>query len=331
MKRITLLALAGVAFFDLAQPTWAGPHGGGGGFSGGGHFGGGGRVGGFVGGGSRAGPAFYGGGLRAAPAFRGAYFTGRSVSRPSAAPRYYYGRPGMAAARSSGFTASGNRPTPQIAGMTSSIRSQQNRAALPTRQNTPLANSQVTPTNRQPNRTGSMADRNRLSAPGTSTAANRQSFAKNHATERHDANNWHRDWDRHHAHFHNNRVFVFIGGSWWGLYPGDYYSDYASSYPYDYDNSYPYDYYTGNPDSDYDSYPSDYYDQSGYAGSQQSGANTTVSAIQAELGKLGYYNGAIDGVLGDETQAALARYQQDQNISVTGTVNAATLQSLGIR
>src|SRR5438874_9846979 len=75
MKRITLLALAGVAFFDLAQPTWAGPHGGSGGFSGGGHFGGGGRVGGFVGGGSRAGPAFYGGGLRAAPAFRGAYFT----------------------------------------------------------------------------------------------------------------------------------------------------------------------------------------------------------------------------------------------------------------
>src|ERR1700757_133153 len=102
MKKFTVLGLAGVAFLSLGQPTWAGPHGGGGGggFSGGGHFGGGGRVGGFAGGGSRAAPAFYGGGLRAAPAFRGAYFTGRSVSRPSAAPRFYYGRSGMPAVSS---------------------------------------------------------------------------------------------------------------------------------------------------------------------------------------------------------------------------------------
>jgi peptidoglycan hydrolase-like protein with peptidoglycan-binding domain len=60
-------------------------------------------------------------------------------------------------------------------------------------------------------------------------------------------------------------------------------------------------------------------------------ANATISAIQSELARLGYYNGAVDGVLGDETEAALARYQQDHDISVTGTVNAGTLQSLGIR
>jgi len=177
-----------------------------------------------------------------------------------------------------------------------------------------------------------MADRNRLSAPGTSTAANRQSFAKNHATERHDANNWHRDWDRHHAHFHNNRVFVFIGGSWWGLYPGDYYSDYASGYPYDYDNSYPDDYYSGYPYGYYDSSdPSGYDDEPGYAGSQQSVTNATVSAVQSELAKLGYYNGVIDGSLGDQTEAAVARYQEDNDLSVTGIVDAATLQSLRIR
>jgi hypothetical protein len=168
-----------------------------------------------------------------------------------------------------------------------------------------------------------MAGRNRVSDPQTLTAANRQSFVKNHASERHDANNWHRDWDRHHAHFHNNRVFVFIGGSWWGLYPWDYYPDYAEGYPYDYDNSYPYGY--------DNAYPSDYDDQPSYAGSQQSVANATVSAVQSELTQLGYYNGTIDGVLGDETQAALARYQQDEDISVTGTVSGATLQSLGIK
>jgi len=56
-----------------------------------------------------------------------------------------------------------------------------------------------------------------------------------------------------------------------------------------------------------------------------------VSAVQSELEKLGYYNGAIDGILGDQTEAALARYQQDKDMSVSGTVDAATLQSLGIR
>ena len=241
--------------------------------------------------------------------------------------------------RSHGFTASGSRPTGGIAGRTFPIRNQQNRASSLTSQNMRVANSQVAATNRQLNRTGSMAGRNLASDPRTSTAANRQSFVKNHASERHDANNWHRDWDRHRAHFHNNRVFVFIGGFWWGLYPWDYYPYYAYGYPYDsyndypYDsyNSYPYDYYNGYPYSSYDSYSSDYGDQPGYAGSQQSVANATISAVQSELARLGYYNGAVDGVLGDETEAALARYQQDHDISVTGTVNAGTLQSLGIR
>jgi peptidoglycan hydrolase-like protein with peptidoglycan-binding domain len=56
-----------------------------------------------------------------------------------------------------------------------------------------------------------------------------------------------------------------------------------------------------------------------------------VSAVQSELSRLGYYNGAIDGSLGDQTEAALARYQEDRDLSVTGTVDAATLQSLGVR
>jgi len=54
-----------------------------------------------------------------------------------------------------------------------------------------------------------------------------------------------------------------------------------------------------------------------------------VSGVQSQLAKRGYYNGAIDGMLGDETEAALARYQEDHDLSVTGTVTAATLQSLG--
>ena len=199
------------------------------------------------------------------------------------------------------------------------------------RQSTGVANSQAVATNPQSNRTGSIAGRNRISASRPSTAVNRQSFVKNHASERHDANNWHRDWDRHHAHFRNNRVFVFINGFWWGLYPWDYYPYYASGFPYNYDNSYPYDYYNGYPDSYYDSSSlSDYDDQASYSDSQQSVANATVGAVQSELAQLGYYHGAIDGVVGDETQAALARYQQDHDLSVTGTLTTATLQSLGL-
>src|SRR5215469_12142724 len=158
MKTITLIGLAGVAFFSLAQPTWAGGRGGGGGFGGGGHFGGGGRVGGFAGGGSRAAPAFYGGGLRAAPAFRGAYFTGRGFAGQAPASHFYYGRGGMPAVRSHGFTASGNRPTAGIS-RTFPIRNQQNRASSLTSQNMRVQNSQVAATNRQLNRTGSMAGR----------------------------------------------------------------------------------------------------------------------------------------------------------------------------
>ena len=331
MKTITLLSLAGVAFLSVAQPTWAGPREGGGG----GHFGGGGRVGGFAGGGSRAVPAFHGGGFPGAPTFRGAYFPGRSVGRPSVAPRFYYGRSGMPAVRSRGFAAVGNRSLPSTGDRISTIR--QSRTGSFTRQNTRVPNSQVNRFNQQPNRAGSIAGRNRVSNPRTA-AANRQSFVRNHASERHNANDWHRDWDRHHSHFHNHKVFVFVNGFWWGLNPWDYY---GAGYPYDYYGDYPYDS-SGYPyDYDYSSSPYDYGyynyypysddEQPDYGGSGPSSANATVSAVQSELARRGYYNGAIDGDLGDQTEAALARYQQDRDLSVTGTVDAATLQSLGIK
>jgi hypothetical protein len=169
---------------------------------------------------------------------------------------------------------------------------------------------------------GSIAGRSRVSDSRTSTAVNRQSFIKNHAFARHDAN-WHRDWDRRHAHFHHGQVFVFIDGFWWGLDPG--------FYPFDYyaDGYDPYDYY-GSPYDSYDNYPYDYDDQSASVDSDQYGNNSTVSTVQSELAKLGYYHGAIDGGVGDETEAALARYQEDHHLSVTGTLTAATLQSLGL-
>src|SRR6266404_9875049 len=78
MKTITLLSLISAAFIALTQPTWAGPHGGGAGFDGGG---------------GRAGPVgggrgFHGGGFRggAGPRFS-------SFGHPSDRQSVYSGRP----------------------------------------------------------------------------------------------------------------------------------------------------------------------------------------------------------------------------------------------
>jgi hypothetical protein len=319
MKTITLLGIAGVALLSLAQPTWAGPRGGRGGSSGGGHVSGGGRV----GGGSRAAPAFHSGSFRGAPAFRGSYFSGRTISRPSAASRFYYGGSRMNAVRPQGSTRSVGRSTRPSASRVTAANRQPSRVS-----------SNATATRRQPNRANSMARHNRVSDPRVSNARSRE-FVRNHSSERHDGN-WHRDWDRHRAHRHNNLVFVFVGGSWWGLYPWDYYPYYAYDYPDDY-SGYPYDYNYGYPYDDDSGYnPYSYYQGyndygSGYGASDQYANNPTVSAVQSELAKLGYYNGAIDGTLGDQTEAALANYQEDRDLSVTGTMDAATLQSLGIR
>ena len=149
---------------------------------------------------------------------------------------------------------------------------------------------------------------------------------RDHVVARHSAD-WHRDWDRRHGHFHHGHAFVFIDGFWWGLDPGFYpyyaYGNYPDDDYGDANNGYPYDYYEYSPYN--------YDDEQGYAPSDQDANNATVSAVQSQLAKLGYYRGAIDGVVGDETQAALARYQEEHDLSVTGTLTAATLQSLGLR
>ncbi len=181
---------------------------------------------------------------------------------------------------------------------------------------------------RQQNRSASLTRQNMRTSNAQSSAAVRRAMANHRVFSRHDGN-WHRDWDRHHAHFDHGHVFVFTDGFWWGLYPWDYYpydgygsypSDY-SGYPYGYED-YPYD------SSDYNTQdPYSYYN--GYTAPAES-ANGVVSSVQSQLAKLGYYGGAIDGVLGDQTEAAIGRYQEDNDLSVTGVVTAATLQSLGL-
>jgi hypothetical protein len=144
--------------------------------------------------------------------------------------------------------------------------------------------------------------------------------ASHHVFARH-SGNWHRDWDRHHAHFSNGHWWCFNGGAWIGFdagfYPWDYY--YADGY-YD-----PYDYYAAY---DEEVNPEDYSDSVSPYRNQY--VDTNLTTVQSRLARLGYYRGAIDGVFGPGTRAALTRYQIDRHLRVTGSLTTDTLQSLGI-
>jgi hypothetical protein len=174
--------------------------------------------------------------------------------------------------------------------------------------------------NRRINRPASSIARNRGMMP--SAARPSRTFPQrglngrtDHIAERHDTN-WHRDWDRRHAHFFHNRFFVFDDGFWFGLDPGFYPWDYL---PYYADDYYPYDYYADSqPYNNTDSY-----------NNSVPAADPTVEATQEELAQQGYYNGPVDGIFGPTTRDAVAKYQTANQLNVTGSLSPDTLQSLG--
>jgi hypothetical protein len=55
-----------------------------------------------------------------------------------------------------------------------------------------------------------------------------------------------------------------------------------------------------------------------------------VSDVQAALDRENYDPGAIDGVMGPQTRSAIAAYQEDHGLEVTGHINGALLRSLDV-
>ena len=55
-----------------------------------------------------------------------------------------------------------------------------------------------------------------------------------------------------------------------------------------------------------------------------------VSAVQTELKEQGYYKAKPNGILNQETRAALRRYQTEHELTVSGRIDRATLEKLGI-
>ena len=56
----------------------------------------------------------------------------------------------------------------------------------------------------------------------------------------------------------------------------------------------------------------------------------TVQTVQQMLRQDGAYAGAVDGVWGPDSQAALEHYQQRHSLQVTGSLNQATAATMGL-
>ena len=110
--------------------------------------------------------------------------------------------------------------------------------------------------------------------------------------------------------FHRDHRFFFQQFAW-PVYWDPYY--------------YPYDYYPG-----YYSDVEPYYNNEGVSNNNVPSSDPTVTAVQTRLTQLGYYNGPADGIYGPLTRDAVARYQTDLNLQVTGNLSTGTLQSLAV-
>lgn len=103
---------------------------------------------------------------------------------------------------------------------------------------------------------------------------------------------------------HHNRIMLFSGGY--------YYWDNGYYYPaWGYDSAneyYPYD----GPIYSYNDMPLD----------------QEVANVQTALQQQGYYHGDIDGLIGPQTRAALAQYQQANGLETTSAIDQPTVEAL---
>lgn len=59
--------------------------------------------------------------------------------------------------------------------------------------------------------------------------------------------------------------------------------------------------------------------------------NSTEAAVQQALVRAGYYRGPIDGNLGPASRQAIANYQADRGLRVTGYPTSSLLSSMGLQ
>jgi hypothetical protein len=145
----------------------------------------------------------------------------------------------------------------------------------------------------------------------------RESAADLARTKRHNKNDrpsysdafrrhWHEWHDRNWWHHHCDTIvfvstgYYFLDGSYW--YP---------AYGYD-------------PSQSYYNYDGPVYTYSNLL------PDEVIANVQVALQDAGYYLGSIDGSLSVETRAALANFQRDYGLEITGAVDEPTVESLGL-
>ncbi|HKP93052.1 MAG TPA: peptidoglycan-binding domain-containing protein [Chthoniobacterales bacterium] len=120
---------------------------------------------------------------------------------------------------------------------------------------------------------------------------------RHHRRDRHD-----RSWWRSHY----SRIALFAGGYYyWNSgywYPAYGYDPYYSSYTYD------------EPIYGYNDLP----------------PGQVIANVQSALQEQGYYQDAVDGLIGPRTRAALSAFQRDQGLPITAAIDGPTLQALGL-
>ena len=169
----------------------------------------------------------------------------------------------------------------------------------------------VAPVNRQPVKSeANLNGQGRVQTPTSVQAKNRNpnrhvdrnsyAVARSRVVYGHHNRNW---WVARYPH---TRFVLFGGGFYfWNLgywYPAygysPYYNNYAYSEPiYGYNNLAP---------------------------------GQVLENVQLALRDQGYYTGAIDGLIGPQTRAALAAYQRDNGLVITEAVDEPTLVTLGL-
>ena len=122
-----------------------------------------------------------------------------------------------------------------------------------------------------------------------------------HRHNDHHRNHHGRDWWHHRCD-----GVVLVDRGYWGWYDGWWYP----AWGYD-------------PNCSYYEYDGPIYGCNGLL------PDEIVANVQRELQRLGYFPYEADGIFGSLTQEALARYQRDAGIQVTGVIDPKTLAALG--
>ena len=103
-----------------------------------------------------------------------------------------------------------------------------------------------------------------------------------------------------------SRISLFAGGYYfWNdgyWYPAYGYDPYYSTYAYD------------EPIYGYDNLP----------------PGQVIANVQTALQEQGYYNDAVDGLIGPDTRAAISNFQRDRGLPITAAIGGPTLQALGL-